>query len=205
MKAKIIKYTRLNGDVRRDKLVNVAKKIFAKKGYTGTKVSDIVNGANISRATFYLYFKNKQGIFSEIANRVVNELREAISTGRENNLDVIDNIKRIIFATFKFCEQNKDIYSIFYREKTSTHPFVKKKINEIYKILKDEAKQVFKTGIEKGKLKPLNLDIITNIAISLIDGIISEYLVIEGKKSIPDEVIDTLLEFCFYGMIKKEV
>lgn len=47
-------------------LLGAALKVFVEKGYPATTISDIVRAAGVTQGTFYLYFKNKTGIFSEL-------------------------------------------------------------------------------------------------------------------------------------------
>src|SRR5262245_44500387 len=42
-----------------DGLLAAAVEVFAAKGYTATRVSDIVREAGVAQGTFYLYFKSK--------------------------------------------------------------------------------------------------------------------------------------------------
>lgn len=43
-------------------LLNTAYKLFTKKGYDKTSISDIVGEAGVAKGTFYLYFKDKTDI-----------------------------------------------------------------------------------------------------------------------------------------------
>lgn len=50
----------------RQNLLDAALHMFSEKGYQHTKVSDIVKKAGVAQGTFYLYFQNKESIFSSI-------------------------------------------------------------------------------------------------------------------------------------------
>lgn len=50
----------------RKELLKAALEIFGEKGYPSTTISDIVSAAGVTQGTFYLYFKNKADIFSEL-------------------------------------------------------------------------------------------------------------------------------------------
>ena len=47
-------------------LIDVARKLFAQKGLTGTTMNDIANESGISRRTLYVYFSNKEEIYSAV-------------------------------------------------------------------------------------------------------------------------------------------
>ena len=47
-------------------LIDVARKLFAQKGLNGTTMNDIANESGISRRTLYVYFSNKEEIYSAV-------------------------------------------------------------------------------------------------------------------------------------------
>jgi AcrR family transcriptional regulator len=51
----------------RQKLLAAARHLFGEKGYSATTIDDIVEAAGASRGTYYLYFKNKGEIVTELA------------------------------------------------------------------------------------------------------------------------------------------
>lgn len=53
-------------DEKREKILEVSKDIFLKKGYKGTKIADIARAADISPATVYNYFSSKRELFDEL-------------------------------------------------------------------------------------------------------------------------------------------
>ena len=61
----------------RKELLKAALEIFGEKGYPTTTISDIVGAAGVTQGTFYLYFKNKAEIFSEL----LRENREHMISG----------------------------------------------------------------------------------------------------------------------------
>ena len=62
---------------RRDKLLRVARDVFEEDGFDGASVSRIVEGADVSRGTFYLYFESKEDIFRTLAEEPAGAGRRA--------------------------------------------------------------------------------------------------------------------------------
>lgn len=64
----------------RDKLIEVARQLFANKGIENTTMSDIANASDKGRRTIYTYFKNKREIYNAVlemeSERLVQRLRE---------------------------------------------------------------------------------------------------------------------------------
>lgn len=53
----------------RDKLIEVARQLFANNGIENTTMSDIANASEKGRRTIYTYFKNKREIYNAILER----------------------------------------------------------------------------------------------------------------------------------------
>lgn len=56
-------------DQRRNYILNAAEKLFFSKGYDNVSMNDIANAVELSKATLYLYFKDKESLFFAIVLR----------------------------------------------------------------------------------------------------------------------------------------
>src|ERR1700752_575355 len=87
---------------RRQQILNVARDVFARRGYHNAKIDDIVAAAGVARGTFYLYFQDKRAIFEEIVDRTIARVGMAIvrvdphDVGRSVGDQVRENIRRIV-------------------------------------------------------------------------------------------------------------
>ncbi len=55
-------------------VVEASKPLFAKKGFHGTSISDILKASSIAQGTLYLHFKNKEEIFTAMIIDVLNKM-----------------------------------------------------------------------------------------------------------------------------------
>lgn len=64
----------------REKLIDVARQLFARKGIENTTMSDIANASDKGRRTIYTYFKTKRDIYDAVieheSEQIVSRLRE---------------------------------------------------------------------------------------------------------------------------------
>lgn len=60
----------------KDVLIDVARTLFATKGYANTSMNDISNAANKGRRTLYTYFKNKDEVFYAVIRAETLTLRD---------------------------------------------------------------------------------------------------------------------------------
>lgn len=60
-------------DERKEQIKQAALKVFACRGFTGTKTSMIATAANISEGLIYRYFKSKDELFIELVSELMEE------------------------------------------------------------------------------------------------------------------------------------
>jgi len=56
------------------RLLDAAVEVFDERGYHAARVDDIVKAAKTSHGTFYLYFANKEELFTALANEVAEQM-----------------------------------------------------------------------------------------------------------------------------------
>jgi len=93
-----------SGGGKRDRILRAAVKIFSRKGFFNSKVSEIARAAEVADGTIYLYFRNKDdlliSLFEEKMGEVVADVRRRIAVGGnaldrlrifiENHLDLLE-------------------------------------------------------------------------------------------------------------------
>ncbi|GGM61978.1 TetR/AcrR family transcriptional regulator [Dactylosporangium sucinum] len=68
------------GATRKRALLDAARRVFERKGFIETRVTDVVKEAQVSHGTFYTYFDTKEAIFSAVAHDMVDAMLAAMST-----------------------------------------------------------------------------------------------------------------------------
>lgn len=64
----------------RDKLIEVARQLFAHKGVENTTMNDIANASDKGRRTIYTYFKSKREIYNAVIESETGQLLEKLKT-----------------------------------------------------------------------------------------------------------------------------
>ena len=59
---------------RRQQIMDAAKKVFSAKGFSGATIENIAEEAELSPATIYLYFKNKDALYASFNIRMLDML-----------------------------------------------------------------------------------------------------------------------------------
>ncbi len=84
-------------EARPQQILEAARRTFARKGYFGATLDRIAREAGITKGTIYLYYPNKQAVFSDVvracADEVMGELRADLAAGRP--LPARDLVRRL--------------------------------------------------------------------------------------------------------------
>lgn len=91
-------------DVRRDEILNAAKRVFAEHGFHQTAIADVAKAAKLSYGTVYWYFDSKEALFQALTERAEQALWAHVgaAVGGPDGDDPERTLTRGVRATFEF-------------------------------------------------------------------------------------------------------
>jgi len=92
-------------EIRRQQIMDSAKKVFASKGFCDATVDEIAQEAELSPGTLYLYFKNKDELHAVLHIKILKVLIEKIeNTYHQDKLSPEEKIKALAKALYEVYE-----------------------------------------------------------------------------------------------------
>lgn len=88
------------------KLLSSALTLFSEKGYEGTSIREIIEGAGVTRPVLYYYFENKEDLFRRLFETTFSELIQRIEAGSRLEDTCVVRLKGIISGAFALAEEN---------------------------------------------------------------------------------------------------
>ncbi len=85
----------------RQRLIDIALTSFSKYGYDKTRMEDIATTADVAKGTLYLYFKNKEDLFTAISERNIEKLKNHF-------INIFNNKEELISGLETFYKQFKN-------------------------------------------------------------------------------------------------
>lgn len=79
----------------RQKILKASRRLFKEKGYENTMIEDVANKAEISKATLYNYFPNKESLLVGTMDDVTESFRKFIE-GMEEGISADEKIRKAI-------------------------------------------------------------------------------------------------------------
>jgi AcrR family transcriptional regulator len=82
-------------DERREQILSAALKVFAKKGFAATKISDIVARGGMSHGLVYHYFRSKEEIFFDLLKRAIATSVQSITQVEALEIPPLEKVRMI--------------------------------------------------------------------------------------------------------------
>jgi len=146
----------------RQRLLKSATKLFARHGFDGVAVDDIVKAAGVNKRMVYHYFGNKEGLYAEALKQVFSRLADLELKSLEDVSDPVRAIRNILEAYFKFLGDNSDFVALLSWENLhhgrflAVNPGILSKspvLRRLEEVLREgTARGVFRTGVNEKHL-----------------------------------------------------
>jgi len=93
-------------------IIEAAVRVFARKGYYHSRVSDIAREAGIAAGTIYLYFKTKDDILVTLFRDKMAEFVSALRKAIAGEPDAASKVRRLVSLHFSMLEENPDLAEV---------------------------------------------------------------------------------------------
>lgn len=93
-------------------IIEAAIRVFARKGYYNSRVSDIARAAGIAAGTIYLYFDTKQEILITLFREKMAAFVAAAWRAVAEERDAIAKVRRLVYLHFEILERQPELAEV---------------------------------------------------------------------------------------------
>lgn len=187
--------------VRKAEILRAAQSVISEKGYAGASIADILERADVSRGTFYLYFESREALFHELIDGFIHRLMECIQSVRKEDGDpvalLLANVRRVVDLLF----DNRELTVILLREAVAHDRSVDQKLQRLYAFLQRNVTSALRNGAEWGLIRKVNEGIVAAALIGSVKEVLYQTLVVR-REAAPDRdtIAGELLKFGLEGL-----
>ncbi len=105
----------------RERILATATSLFARKGYAGVSVDEIVTRAGVNKRMVYHYFGSKSGLYTAVLEQVYERLTPIETRIFHDNPSAIVAVERLVYAYFAFLVKNPDFVDLILWENLGRH------------------------------------------------------------------------------------
>ncbi len=185
----------------RQLLLEVARQLFAKVGFTNTTMNDIAKAARKGRRTLYVYFKSKDDVYFAVVEQEMSKLLDSLEEVAYKMIPpqekLIDYIYTRLEKIKEIVKHNGTLKADFFSDiKTVEMVRRKMELKEHYLL-----KKILQEGVDKDVFAIRNVDFAAFIVLNAIRGLEIPYM----KQGIADKMNDSkedIVRVLYHGMLK---
>ena len=100
----------------RDKILDVAESLFARKGYDRATIKQIGAGAGLNPALIYYYFAGKEGLYKAVLQRLFDAVLSQGGAVLDGTVPPADAIRRLLALQAEWLLARPNLYRLLVRE-----------------------------------------------------------------------------------------
>ncbi|QTA86627.1 TetR/AcrR family transcriptional regulator [Desulfonema magnum] len=176
---------------RRQQIMIAAKRVFSVRGFNRATMEDIAKEAELSPGTLYLYFKNKDELFSSLSIRILQylnlRLEHVVNNEKEMTSDQkIEALKEVMYDVYEF--DPLILINMFHLQSSDTLKNLSPQLLADLKSLSRNSlglmARIFEEGIKKGDFTDKHPIALADIVWAIFSGLV---LWEESKRIINDD------------------
>lgn len=180
------------GERTREKIRDVANRLFLDMGFDATTVDAIVEAAGVSKGTFYIYFKRKEDLLLEYGWR---------------RLEHLENLVPRMLTEISFEEALRRIVATVMRNKNWSREVTRRTIGEVInnaELLRSAPHQLLQPLVEIGQVrgqvrKDISAEVLSQFILRTLLGSLYDWGD-SSNESGPDECLDQALALVLSGV-----
>lgn len=160
----------------RQKLLEVARELFAHKGLEATTMNDIAAASGRGRRTLYTYFRNKEEIYYAVIEEELERLSEKMDEVAVMDVEPEEKIFTLIYTHLSIIRdtvaRNGTLRAEFFRNIWMVEKVRKAFDVEEHRILQ----KVLQEGVDKGRFRIENVGFMADIVYNSVKGLEVPYI-----------------------------
>ena len=185
------------------RIINAALKVFAKKGFYNSRVSEIAKEAEVADGTIYLYFKNKDDILISVFETEMMKMISNMKKELSKCHDPVEKIRIFAFQHLNMITENQEWAEVAQVELRQSSKFMREYVKDHYTdyinifayiIREGQEKGIFKEGINTGIAKRAFFGALDEMGRYWVLSRSKRYSVEESSKQISDMFIEGVMK-----------
>lgn len=189
----------------RQKLIDIARQLFAKNGVANTTMNDIAVASGKGRRTLYTYFNSKEEVYSAVIESELERLSDKLDEVDAMKMRPLDKVIELIYTHLIMIREtvvrNGNLRAEFFRNIWMVEK-VRKKFDD-YEI--DLFRKVYQEGKADGEFDIDDVNLVTDITHYCIKGLEVPFIYGRIGHGLTEEASKPLVAKVVYGALGKKL
>jgi len=187
---------------RRADILDVATRLFAKRGYPSTDVQVVADELGVGKGTVYRYFPTKRDLFLAAVDRGMDRLDDAIEAGVAEVDDPLEQIAQAVRVYLGFFDGNPEIVELVIQERAEFKDRAKPTYFEHRDANIGRWKKLLHGLMAAGRVRDIPVERITDVLGDLLYGTLFTNYFAGRRKSFEEQARD-ILDLVFQGLLRR--
>lgn len=189
----------------RQKLIDIARQLFAKRGVANTTMNDIAVASGNGRRTLYTYFNSKEEVYSAVIESELERLSDKLDEVAAMKMRPLDKVIELIYTHLSMIREtvvrNGNLRAEFFRNIWMVEK-VRKKFDD-YEI--DLFSKVYQDGKADGEFDIDDVNLVADITHYCIKGLEVPFIYGRIGHGLTEEASKPLVAKVVYGALGKKL
>lgn len=159
---------------KRDKILQVALKLFVEQGFRGTSTSQIAKVAEVATGTLFHHFKNKEELIKELYLGAKFDLAEYLETKLVKSDSPKEKMRALWFAFINWAMTNEDEYRFF--KHCDATPYIGDDIRRMGEARFEFIMSLFTEVTNRRKDKTIPQELLIDLFVGMLYGFINHLM-----------------------------
>lgn len=156
-------------EARPGEIIDAALEVFCEKGFAATRLDDVARLAGVTKGTVYLYFDNKEALFTALVNEMIVPQVERAESMVENYTGTASSLIKILIEQWHeniIKTKLSGIPKLIISEAGNFPELAKFYLEHVIRRGRKMMARVIKMGIEKGEFVDCDVDYVSRIILA---------------------------------------
>jgi AcrR family transcriptional regulator len=185
-----------------EEIIRVATECFNQRGYQATTIEEITARVEISRVTFYTYFKSKDELLQAIFDRSLSAYQSGLEAILAADLPRREKLRRVVAHQVASLTADQPAIRVFFSEEKTLPPQIARDVQEFHRRIDRLLEQDTRTGIERGELIDVPPRLLMYAFMGMCNWVYRWYR--PGGAITPEAIADTFSRILESGCLQSE-
>jgi TetR/AcrR family transcriptional regulator len=138
----------------RERILAIALRAFAERGFDGTRLADIAGGAGLSHPTLLYHFNSKEELYAAVIRAAASDWAQETEAAASTGLSGFAQVEAIVDACFHFFATHRDFLRIVRREAIEGGARLEPAMAGFARPFLERAVRFLENEVREGQLRP---------------------------------------------------
>lgn len=183
----------------RQRLLEAAVRVFARRGYYGATVDDIVAESGSSKGAFYFYFPSKEALFLSLVEQFAQAMLADVQRAVEGHSGAQARVQAALEAGIRICATHPELARVFLVEAVGVNPEFERKRQELHTRFCHLIQGYLDAAVDGDDIPPLDTEVAARATFGAVNEVVVHHL--SDPEALPlERAMPELARFILRGL-----